>query len=152
MPHTGFLGTTAPWTADVTLVLELALGVGLLAGALLARAGRHRLHAACQSVLVLLNLALIVLTMYPSFHRVVWPKLPGRMGRSYYALAATHAVLGGIAELGSLYILLAAGTTVLPEKFRIRRYKFWMRGVLFLWWIVLLLGVATYARWYVPRK
>ena len=63
-----------------------------------------------------------------------------------------HAALGGIAELGGLYILLAAGTTVLPEKLRIRRYKFWMRGVLFLWWIVLLLGVTTYARWYVPRR
>jgi len=55
--------------------------------------------------------------------------------------------LRAIAELGGFYILLAAGTTVLPEKFRIRRYKFWRRGVLFLWWIVLLLGVATYAHW-----
>lgn len=30
--QTGFLGTAAPWTADLTLVLELALGTGLLAG------------------------------------------------------------------------------------------------------------------------
>ena len=69
MPQTGFLGTAAPWTADVTLLLELALGVGLLAGALLARSGRHRVHAACQSIIVLLNLMVIVLTMLPSFHR-----------------------------------------------------------------------------------
>jgi len=152
VPQTGFLGTTAPWTADITLLLELALGVGLLAGALLARAGRYRLHAACQSVIVLLNLVLIVLTMFASFHREVLPKLPGRIGKPFYAFAATHAVLGGITELGSLYILLAAGTTLLPEKLRIRRYKFWMRGALFLWWIVLLLGLATYVRWYVPRR
>jgi len=46
-------------------------------------------------------------------------------------------------------ILLAAGTDLLPEKFRMTRYKLWMRSVLFLWWIVLLLGLATYARWYV---
>jgi hypothetical protein len=45
------------------------MGAGLLAGALLARAGRIRSHAACQSVIVLLNLALIVLTMFPVFHR-----------------------------------------------------------------------------------
>jgi uncharacterized membrane protein YozB (DUF420 family) len=152
VPQTGFLGTAAPWIADVTLVLEMALGVGLLAGALLARARRHRVHAACQSIIVLLNLLVIVLTMLPSFHGQVLPKLPGRIGKPYYALAAMHAALGGIAELGGLYILLAAGTTVLPEKLRIRRYKFWMRGVLFLWWIVLLLGVTTYARWYVPRR
>jgi len=152
VPQTGFLGTNAPWTADVTLLLELALGVGLLAGALLARAGRHRAHAACQAVIVLLNLVVIVLTMLPSFGRQVLPKLPVRIGKPFYVLAATHAGLGAIAELGGLYILLAAGTTVLPEKFRIRRYKFWMRGVLILWWIVLFLGIATYARWYVPRR
>lgn len=45
MQETGFLGTAAPWAADLTLVLELAMGTGLLAGALLARAGRIRLHA-----------------------------------------------------------------------------------------------------------
>jgi uncharacterized membrane protein YozB (DUF420 family) len=152
VPQTGFLGTTAPWTADVTLLLELALGTGLLAGALLARAGRYRLHAACQSLVVLLNLVLIVLTMFPAFHRQVLPKLPGRIGRPYYALAATHAALGGVAELVGLYILLAVGTNLLPEKLRITRYKFWMRSVLFVWWIVLFLGIATYARWYVPRR
>lgn len=152
MPQTGFLGTAAPWTADATLLLELALGVGLLAGALLARAGRYRAHAACQSIIVLLNLMVIALTMLPSFHRHVLPQIPGKIGKPYYALAAMHAGLGGIAELGGLYILLAAGTTLLPEKFRITRYKFWMRGVLILWWIVLLVGVATYARWYVPRR
>ena len=152
MPQTGFLGTNAPWTADVILLLELALGAGLLAGALLARARRYRAHAACQSIIVLLNLVVIVLTMLPSFHRHVLPKLPSRIGKPYYALAAMHAALGGVAEFGGLYILLAAGTTLLPEKYRIRRYKFWMRGVLILWWIVLVLGVATYARWYVPRR
>jgi len=65
---------------------------------------------------VLLNLAVIVVTMLPSFDRQVLPKLPGRTGRPYYALAAMHAALGGIAELGGLYILLAAGTTVHPRE------------------------------------
>ena len=59
MPQAGFLGTNAPWTADAILLLELILGLGLIAGAILARAGRYRLHAVCQSVIVLLNLAVI---------------------------------------------------------------------------------------------
>jgi len=50
-----------------------------------------------------------------------------------------------------LYILLAAGTKLLPEGLRIKRYKLWMRIVLASWWLVLLLGIATYARWYVPH-
>jgi uncharacterized membrane protein YozB (DUF420 family) len=68
-----------------------------------------------------------------------------------YALATAHATLGMITEIAGLYILLAAGTSVLPEKFRITKYKLWMRTVLVLWWVVLLLGLATYARWYVPH-
>jgi uncharacterized membrane protein YozB (DUF420 family) len=150
--ETGFLGTAAPRVADITLLLEMGMGAGLLAGALLARAGRIRFHAACQSVIVLLNLVLIVLTMFPVFHRQVLPKLPRKIGKPYYALATTHAALGGVAELGGLYILLAAGTNLLPEKFRITRYKFWMRSVFIIWWIVLFLGMATYARWYVPLR
>jgi hypothetical protein len=50
-----------------------------------------------------------------------------------------------------LYVLLAVGTSVLPEGFRITRYKVWMRTTLALWWVVLLLGLVTYARWYVPH-
>jgi len=150
--ETGFLGTEASRAADITLLLEMGMGAGLLAGAVLARAGRIRIHAACQSAVVLFNLALIVLTMFPAFHRQVLPKLPGRIGKPYYALAATHAALGGVAELAGLYILLAVGTNLLPEKFRITRYKFWMRRLLLVWWIVLFLGIATYARWYVTLR
>src|SRR6266436_322891 len=50
-----------------------------------------------------------------------------------------------------LYLLLAAGTTVIPERLRLTRYKLWMRIVLTAWWVVILLGVATYARWYIPN-
>ena len=124
MQETGFLGTAAPRAADITLLLEMGMGAGLLAGAVLARAGRIRIHAACQSAVVLFNLALIVLTMFPAFHRQVLPKLPDRIGKPYYALAATHAA----------------------------RYKFWMRRLLLVWWIVLFLGMATYARWYVTLR
>jgi hypothetical protein len=147
----GFLGTAAPANADLTLLLEIAMGVGLLVGALLARFGRIRQHAWCQSVIVLLNLGVIVFTMIPSFRIHVSPKIPLKLGKAYYALATTHAALGTITELAGLYILLAAATSVLPKRFRITKYKAWMRTVLVLWWLVLLLGFATYSRWYVPH-
>jgi len=141
----------APSYANLTLLLEIAMGVGLLIGALLARLRRFREHAWCQSVIVLLNLAVIVLTMIPSFRVQVIPKIPLKLGKAYYALATAHAALGTITEIAGLYILLAAGTSVLPVKFRITQYKLWMRTVLVLWWLVLLLGSATYARWYLPH-
>lgn len=147
----GFLGTAAPANADVTLLLEIAMGVGLLIGAVLARFGRIRQHAWCQSVIVLLNLGVIFFTMIPSFRVHVSPRIPLKLGKAYYAVSTAHATLGTITEIAGLYILLAAGTSVLPEKFRITRYKGWMRTVLALWWLVLLLGFATYGRWYVPH-
>jgi uncharacterized membrane protein YozB (DUF420 family) len=147
----GFLGTVAPPYVNLILLLEIAMGVGLLIGALLARMRRFRAHAWCQSAIVLLNLAVIVLVMIPSFRVHVSPRLPRKLGKPYYALATAHAAIGTITEIAGLYILLAAGTSVLPEKFRITKYKLWMRTVLALWWVVLLLGLATYARWYVPH-
>lgn len=146
----GFLGTNASRLADVALLLEVGMGAGLLAGAWLARAGRFRQHAWCQSCIVLLNLGVIILTMVPSFRSTVFPRIPARLGRSFYLLATSHAALGAVTEIAGLYILLSAGTTILPRKLRIANYKIWMRSVLVLWWLVLLLGFATYARWYVP--
>ena len=140
----------APPYANLILLLEIAMGVGLFIGAVLARLRHFREHAWCQSVIVLLNLAVVVLTMIPSFRVHVFPRIPSRIGKAYYALATAHAALGTITEIAGLYILLAVGTHVLPEKFRITRYKLWMRTVLLLWWAVLGLGLATYARWYLP--
>jgi uncharacterized membrane protein YozB (DUF420 family) len=147
----GFLGTQAPRYADVVLLLEILMGAGLVIGAVLARLRRFRRHAWCQSVIVLLNLAVIVFTMLPSFRLHVSPKIPLKLGKAYYALATAHAALGTITEIAGLYIVLAAGTRILPEKFRITNYKLWMRTVIVLWWLVLLLGCATYARFYVPH-
>jgi len=147
----GFLGSAAPWGTDLTLVLEIAMGVGLLIGALLARLRRFGAHAWCQSTVVLVNLALIAAAMVPSFRSLLIPALPAKLGKSYYALAAAHAALGVVAECAGLYILLAAGTKLLPERFRIKRFKLWMRSVLVLWWAVLALGLATYIRWYRPH-
>src|SRR6201997_4058328 len=146
-----FLQTAAPLGPNVVLVLEIAMGIGLLLGARLARKGRFRQHAWCQSTIVLLNLAVVAVMMIPSFRVHVLPKVPAKLGKAYYALATTHGAFGAVTELAGLYILVSAGTSVLPEKLRITRYKVWMRSVLVLWWVVLLLGMATYTRWYVPH-
>jgi len=146
-----FFETAAPCTADLVLVLEIVMGIGLLVGARLARKGRFRQHAWCQSTIVVLNLAVVAVMMIPSFRVHVLPRVPAKLGKAYYALATTHAAFGTMTEIAGLYILLSAGTSVLPEKLRITKYKLWMRSVLVLWWVVLLLGVATYTRWHVPH-
>jgi hypothetical protein len=130
--------------------MEFAMGVALLAGAILARVRKFQAHAWCQSVVVVLNAGVIVLAMLPSLRRQVVPGIPMKLGRSFYALATAHAALGAIVECAGLYLILAAGTTLVPEKLRLTRYKLWMRTVMVGWWTVLLLGIAAYARWYIP--
>jgi uncharacterized membrane protein YozB (DUF420 family) len=100
---------------------------------------------------VLLNAVIIALVMVPSFHDQVGPQIPFKLRKAHFALATAHGALGGVVECAALYILLAAGTKFLPEGLRVKRYKLWMRTVLASWWLVLLLGVATYGRWYVPH-
>src|SRR5438876_12380048 len=125
------------------------MGVGLLIGAWLARRKRFRQHAWCQSAIVLLNLAVILVAMTPSFRSQVLPRIPAKLARPYFALATVHGALGSITELAGLYILLCAGTRLLPEKLRLTQYKAWMRGVPVAWRLVRLLCLATYVRWYV---
>jgi uncharacterized membrane protein YozB (DUF420 family) len=145
----GFLRTAAPLSSDLTLIAEVTMGLALVAGMVLARRGCYRAHARCQSAVVLLNLVAITLTMAPSFWRSFAPPLPANLHNSYYGLAALHAGLGAVAELLGLYILAVAGTTILPKRLQFSNYKPWMRTALAMWWLVLLLGAATYFRWYV---
>jgi hypothetical protein len=146
-----FLGPVAPRVVDLILVLEVIMGAALLIGGFLARLGRFRQHAWCQSIVVLVNAMVIAVLMIPSFSLHVYPRIPAKLGRAYYGLATMHAALGTLAEIVGLYILLAVGTKLLPSKLRIANYKVWMRSVLVLWWVALALGIATYIRWYVPH-
>src|SRR5258707_3868367 len=125
MPKQGFLGTGAPLSADVTLAIEFAMGVTLILGMMLARRQMYRAHAWCQSTVVALNLIVIAEVMVPSFRSQVAPKIPARLARAYYAVATGHAIIGCIAESLGVYIILAAGTKIVPESLRLVRYKLW---------------------------
>lgn len=143
----GFLGTGATFQADINLVIQLLMGFTLLIGMLLARRGRYRAHAICQTSVVLLNLIMIAWIMLPSFRLGVLPGLPDSLGKAYYFVATLHAAMGSIAQVFGLYIVLRAGTNLLPKALRFENYKLWMRTALVLWWAVIALGIATYYVW-----
>ena len=145
----GLLGTAAPRAADLTLLVESAMGLALIMGAMLARRRWYRAHGWCQSIVVLLNPVVIAAYMVPSFRRQVVPAIHADLTDFAYILAAAHGSAGLISELLSLYILLVAGANILPQRLRFTRYRLWMRTALALWWLVLLLGAVTYIRWYV---
>ena len=144
----GFLGTQAGLGADLNLLIQVGMGIALIAGAFLARRKHYRAHGICQSAVLVLNLALIFSVMWPSFHLQVLPGLRRHFGKRYYAIATIHGVAGAVAEVLGLYIILVAGTNILPQAWRFRRWKLWMRIELALWWLVLLTGIGVYAIWY----
>ena len=148
-PMKGFLGTGASFSADLNLIVQILMGVALGMGVILARHKRYRAHGICQTTVLLLNLLMIGLVMWPSFQRQVKPVLHKVLHKWYYEAAAIHVVLGITAELLGLYIVIVAGTNVLPQWLRFRHWKRWMRTELVFWMIVLLSGVGTYCAWYV---
>ena len=149
LPVKGFLGTGATFEADVNLVVQVAMGAALVAGVVLARQQRYRAHGICQTTVLLLNLLMIGLVMWPSFRRQVSPRFPKVLHRTYYAVPVVHAALGMAAELLGLYIVLVAGTSVLPVWLRFTNWKLWMRTEFVLWLVVVFSGMATYYAWYI---
>jgi uncharacterized membrane protein YozB (DUF420 family) len=148
-PTKGFLGTGATFEADLNLVVQLIMGVVLLGGAVLAKRKRYTAHGICQTTVLLLNLVMIGLVMWPSFQQQVRPALSRVLHKRYYEMAAAHVGLGIAAELLGLYIVLVAGTNVLPQWLRFKHWKWWMRAELALWIIALVGGLGTYCAWYV---
>lgn len=149
LPIKGFLGTGATFAADVNLLLQVALGAALILGVILAKHKRYKAHGVCQTTVLLSNLWLIGFEMWPSFREQVAVRLPRVLHSRYYAIATIHAALGATAELMGLYIVLVAGTNLVPPQLRFKDWKRWMRIELALWSLALIGGLGTYYRWYI---
>jgi uncharacterized membrane protein YozB (DUF420 family) len=149
LPKEGFLGTGATFGADLNLIVQLVMAMALVAGARLAKHKRYKAHGICQTTVLLFNLFMIGLVMWPSFQQQVKPALSKGLHKWYYEAAMVHGALGMVAEILGLYIVIVAGTNVLPQWLRFKHWKWWMRTELTLWGIVLLSGIGTYCAWYV---
>jgi len=141
----GFLGTRAGSWADLNLLVQFTLAVFLLAGMWLARRKYYFAHGLVQTPVLVLNLFLMARVMMTSFVRQVVPQIPSGLSDRYYSVALGHAITGGFAELLGIYVVLVAGTKVLPERLRFRNYKAWMRATLLVWWIATFFGLAFLA-------
>jgi uncharacterized membrane protein YozB (DUF420 family) len=146
------LGTGAPIAADLVLLFELAVGAMLIVGMFVVRRGHVRLHMYIQSSMVLVNIPVVLLWMAPTYLSGVLPDLRREFAGPYYLLPTIMLVAGLTAEALGVYIILVAATNLVPERFRFRRYKRWMRTELVLWWTVLLTGVSTYYVWYLTQS
>jgi uncharacterized membrane protein YozB (DUF420 family) len=139
----GFLGRASTLGADVNLVVQLAMGVLLFVGLRLARRSRFRGHGLCQATALVVTLVMTAAWMVPAYHANYGPGI-FRLGNPITIIAAAHVVTGSLALLLGIYVVLVAGTPLVPQPLRFRNYKRWMRILIAVWWLALLFGVLTY--------
>jgi hypothetical protein len=130
-------------SANLTLAIELVMALGLTFGAWLAHRRCYRVHAWCQSAIVLLNLLVIAtymvlwsLHLQRMYVREFLRSWATKLGHSFYGIATAHAILGSAVEVAGLYVILSAGTKILPNQFRLSNLKTGMRILLACWWLV----------------
>jgi uncharacterized membrane protein YozB (DUF420 family) len=140
----------APALQDLLAIVEVALAVLLVVGFIVVRLGHVRAHRILQSSIILVNIPIVLYGMVPYYLQNVAPYLPSHLSEPIFLVPTIMLVAGATAELLGVYILLVAGTDWLPERFRFRRYKLWMRTELALWWGVVITGLTTYWLFYVP--
>jgi plastocyanin/uncharacterized membrane protein YozB (DUF420 family) len=155
----GFLGTRAGLFADLNLIAEIILLLGLTTGFVFARVGAAQAdkakretwvsaHQYNQTSWVLFNLILVIFIMALVFERQVVPGLPDNLRGAYGAASTLHAVLGLITILCGLYLLLRMNR-LLPKPLRVSWWKNLMRFTLAMYWVVGLFGLGTYYVWYI---
>lgn len=138
--------------ANWNLLLQVAMGAALLIGVWLARRRQFGWHRACQTTVVLLEVVLIAWVMGPSFHdQGVLSHALAHPRNTYFMVALVHAVFGTAGAGLGLYVVLSAGTPLLPARLRLRNFKLWMRTTLAIWLVALGLGLATFRVWYPPE-
>ena len=140
----GLFPPAVPALSDAAAVIEVALAVVLVVGALVVRSGHVRLHRWMQSSVVLVNIPIVLYAMVPPYLEYIYPHLLGGLGTAVVFVPTVMLVAGGAAEALGIFIILVAGTTWIPERYRFRRYRVWMRTELVLWWMVVVFGLTTY--------
>lgn len=149
----GFLGTSASFSADATLLAYVViLAPAMIVGFLLARNTRFGTHKLVMTFIVLTNWVLIITLMIVSYSAGVAPGLPDNLSEIANLLPTLHLATGTIAQLLATYLVILMWTenTALERlvPFRISRIKGPMRLTLGLWLATIALGAATYIVWY----
>ena len=141
----GFLGSGG-LNADINLLLELLLVLGLTFGFTLARKGNIEAHRINQTIWVMVNAALVACIMVGSILSFKLNSI-AELADPGIGITWLHALIGTFTVIAGLWLVLQMND-ILPKRFHITWWKNLMRLTLAGYWAVALLGVATYYYWY----
>ncbi len=141
----GFLGP-GPLIADVNLVLEVLLVLGLTMGMRFARSGNIEAHRFNQTAWVLVNTALVAFIMAGAMASFKIPSLKA-LADAGNAITVLHGLAGTFTFLSGMWLVLQMND-ILPPQWHVQRWKALMRFTLAGYWVVAVLGIVTYYYWY----
>jgi len=129
-------------SADINLVAQILILIGLWVGFYFARKGQIPRHQTIQTSMVLVNLFFIAFIMITSFYNFVI--LGGTTSGISASLMMVHGFLGLVAETTGIYLILRMRTQIIPPRLRVSNFKLLMRMTLGLWTIIVVLGLGIY--------
>ncbi len=144
----GFLGTTANFAADVTLILSLLVAGLFSLGFVVARRGNYVAHGRIQTIGALLNIVLVLWFMILPYRDFIVRDLGGPRPGFFYRVTQLHALVGFFAFTFGNFVVLR-GHKLVPRALRFERYKPYMRAAYALYMLTTLLGVGVYITWFV---
>ncbi len=144
----GFLGTSANWAADMTLMVSVLVALILTVGALMAVSGRYSIHRLLQTIGATLNAILVFWMMILPFRDFVAPGLPQRLNESFYYVTTLHAAVGFTALFFGIFVALR-GNGLMIKPLRFNNYKLFMRISYGLYMLATLIGIWVYFTWFV---
>lgn len=145
----GFLGTSANWAADMTLVMSTLVAVIFTIGAILAVRKQYKIHRWFQTTGAIINAILVLWLMVLPFRDFVAPpENPGGLPLSAIVTTRIHAAVGATALIFGLFVTLR-GNGLMIKPLRFNNYKAFMRVAYVLYMTATLIGLFVYITWFV---
>ena len=145
----GFLGSSANWAADMTLVVSIFVAVLFTIGVALAVRGQYGAHRLVQTMAVMINAILVLWMMILPFRDFVAPAdNPGGLSETAILTTRIHAAVGAAALLFGLFVTLR-GNGLMPKFLQFSNYKAFMRVAYVLYMLATLIGLFVYITWFV---
>ena len=102
-------------------------------------------HKFTMTTITIVNWLLIIFVMAVSYKNYVLPSVPAKLGDLGILVPTIHLVPGLIAQLLATYLVIRMWfENQLPEWFKVKNFKFFMRTTLALWLLTFLIGIGNW--------
>jgi len=144
----GFLGTSASFQSDLSLILVLLSAILFTIGWRLAVGKHYVAHRWVQTSAAILNGIVVLGVMVISFDTHILPGIPAKLLEGDYALTTFHAIVGTVGFLFGIFVVLRANG-LMPKPLRFNNYKLFMRTAYILYMLATFMGVIVYVVVYI---